>query len=462
MTRVQTTEAARHTSFRDERLRARARARARGLRRERWLASPAARRQRRASQLAFHGLSRSGAQRLLVGDFAARLAAASANPAASIAAAGRVVRYLGQDRALVRTARGLEEKISTAPLVVPGRGRRKQPVNLSLVGDSDGFRAAHALTAVSIAGSSAGGVDVGPGGLRISMEGADVSGEPVGSQGVFFSGVARDTDADVTPTLAGAELFAVLRSRLSPEQLRYRLSLPAGAVLRGENGGAVISRAGRVLARIPAPSAADAQGVPVLVRMRVADDELLLAVQHSTADVAYPVLVDPEVRNTEKSITTTREGWTFSQTGAGSGSYSVGGGISVTLPATHYPLKHEGKEVENSNARLTYEVPSNPEIQRVEFQGLAFAQSGETGESAGTGAWTIVSCDQGFGENKLANTSLFTLGHRGGVHRCESPIKFGVQAGHIVPGKEITAGASFSATAIVLTAAWRSAISRCI
>ncbi len=447
-TRVQTTAVVRHTAFRAERLRAQ------GLRRERWLASPAARRQRLASQLAFHGLSRSGAQRLLVGDFKARLAAASANPAASIAAAGRVVRYLGQDRALVRTAHGLEEKISTAPLVVPGRKRGKQPVNLSLVGAGDGFRAVHPLTAVSIARSLAGGADVGPDGLRIAMEGADASGEQVGGQSVFFSGVARDTDADVAPTLDGVELFAVLRSRLSPEQLRYRLSLPAGAILRGENGGAAISRAGRVLARIPAPSAVDAQGVPVLVRMRVVGDELLLAVRHGTADVAYPVLVDPEVRKTEKSITTTSEGWKFSQTGVGSGSYSVGGGISVTLPATHYPLSHEGKEVESSTARLTYEVPANPEIQKVEFQGLSFEQSGETGEFSGTGAWTIVSCDQGFGEDKLANTSLFTLGHRGGTFKCESPIKFGVQAGNIVPGKAITAGASFSASAIVLTAAW--------
>ena len=67
-------------------------------------------------------------------------------------------------------------------------------------------------------------------------------------------------DAVVTPTLDGAELFAVLRSRFSPEQLRYRVSLPIGASLRAMAGGAVVLRAGMTLAQIAAPIARDAQG----------------------------------------------------------------------------------------------------------------------------------------------------------------------------------------------------------
>ena len=78
----------------------------------------------------------------------------------------------------------------------------------------------------------------------MTLEGASVSGSEVGGQSVFFGGVASDADAVVAPTLGGAEFFVVLRSCLSPERLRYRLSLPAGAVLRAGAGGAVVSRAG--------------------------------------------------------------------------------------------------------------------------------------------------------------------------------------------------------------------------
>ena len=75
--------------------------------RRRWLESPEARTQRAASRIAFHGLSARAAGDLLSRDFGSTVAAASTNPAVSIARAGRVVRYLGDDRAVVRTARGL-------------------------------------------------------------------------------------------------------------------------------------------------------------------------------------------------------------------------------------------------------------------------------------------------------------------------------------------------------------------
>ncbi len=286
---------------------------AQATRRRDWLESSAARAQRVASQMAFHGLRANAAHALLLHDYGSVLANAGANPAASIAHMGTVVRYMGNNRAVVRTKRGLEVETSTAPLRV-NNGGDSRPVDLSLDAGASAFVPANPLVGLSIARDSGGGVGIGADGLRVTPEGASVPGSLSGGQSVFFAGVSTDTDAVVTPTLGGAELFAVLRSRLSPERLRYRLTLPAGARLQETAGGAVVSRAGVVLARISPPSARDAQGSPVPVQMRAAGDDLVLTVEHRGREVAYPVLVDPEVIIT---VTDNAGGWTFTQPGVG-------------------------------------------------------------------------------------------------------------------------------------------------
>jgi hypothetical protein len=59
--------------------------------------------------MAFHDLSAGAAQQLLARDYGSALAGVAANPAASLRRIGRVVRYMGTDRALVSTSRGLRE-----------------------------------------------------------------------------------------------------------------------------------------------------------------------------------------------------------------------------------------------------------------------------------------------------------------------------------------------------------------
>ena len=126
-------------------------------------------------------------------------------------------------------------------------------------------------------------------------EGASVAGALAGSTSVFFGNVARDEDAVAAPTVNGAELFAVLRSRLSPEQVRYRVSLPAGGRLVTVPNGAEVVRGGQMLARVALPVARDAQGSTVPVTMSVSGDQLVLDVPHRDLDVAYPLIVDPMV-----------------------------------------------------------------------------------------------------------------------------------------------------------------------
>jgi RHS repeat-associated protein len=411
--------------------------------RRRWLESPRVRAQREASQMEFHGLSRGRSQQLLVRDYGEQLAGASANPAASIADEGRIVRYLSDYKAVVKTADGFELKTSTVPLRVAGSGGVKGPVDLGLVSKGGGFAPARPLAAVSIARDSAGEATVGSDGLGMTLEGSTVSGSEVGGQSVFFGGVASDTDAVVAPRIDGAEFLAVLRSRLSPEHLRYRLSLPAGAVLRADGGGAVVSRAGSVLAQIPAPTARDAQGVVVPVEMSVVGDELLLTIQHRSSDLAYPLLVDP----TLVTVTNSSEGWTFVE-GGEEYTRSVGSGISLSVSA---PENYGYKFGNYRYVRST----TQPEVDSVEFQGLSFSGSAKNnkGESVEAVQWVVLACESGTGESSAPPTNV-VLGWSHIKTCIERKSLFNIEFGLYVEGDAVSATGSFSASAIVLTEEW--------
>lgn len=276
-------------------------------RRRRWLGSRAAIVQRVASQMSFHDLASGRSRQLLVQDYGAVLAGASANPARSVAAKGTVMRYLGDNRALVRTAHGLSFETSSVPLRVGQSVQSERPVDLSLRQTASAFVAVNPLQAVSVSRRLSGGVTFGSDGLRVTMAGSDVLGSTIGSQSVFFADVATDEDAVIAPTVRGADLSAVLRSQFSPERIVYHVALPSGANLQAADGGALIVRNGKALARVPTPSAQDAQGTAVPVTMVVSGDEIVVTVALRGRSVNYPVLLDPEVIDITKSA----EHWTF-------------------------------------------------------------------------------------------------------------------------------------------------------
>ncbi len=234
----------------------------------------------------------------------------------------------------------------------------------------------------------------------MTLEGASVAGRVVGGQSVFFPEIGRDMDASVAPTVGGAELFAVLRSRLSPEQVRYRVALPAGASLQmTPDGGAAVVRGGVVLADIKPPSARDAQGSVVPVTMSVAGDELLLGVSHRHMDVAYPVLVDPTV--TTKGAT--GNGWYF---GASAEAYIAWshGSLSVSAGVT-FPLKVGGGFNYSAEGQWTLIVPEHLVLNKVEWLGV----SGST-SATGKGAtyWRLFACDGGTGYNSGTPPTSFS------------------------------------------------------
>jgi RHS repeat-associated protein len=388
-------------------------ARAEAFRRR--LDTPKSRAQREISQLAFHGVSESAARRLLLRDYGAVLVGSSANAAASVARSGQVVGYLSDYEAVVRTDQGMQVESSTEPLRV-SNAAGTGPVDLRLRPTAGGFAPVRPLAAVSIAQTSSGGVAVGQQGLRLTLLGADRPGSVIGGEDVFFGDVGPDMDAVAVPRSSGAELSVVLRSRLSPQEYRYRVTLPTGASLLARNDGAVVVRDGQTLARIPAPTARDAQGVSVPVEMRIAGDDLVLRIEHRAREYAYPLLVDPVV---EIDILEDPPAWSLYWHGGANGEACHGDAgwngveyrclgevehvfyasepgngepIEITMPDVSVPVEVAGGGVNQGGEAEWWWMPGGEAIKAVEFVGIK--GSAEPYSVAVEDGWDLMACGQ--------------------------------------------------------------------
>ena len=276
--------------------------------RRRALNAPRAREQRRVSRTAFRGIGAPAARRLLSSDYGHVLSGISANPAASIASQGKVIHYLNDFSAQVRTPTGLEVESSTAPLRVATGSGKKLPVDLELESTDGHIEPRRPLAPIVIGGHAEGGVSLTASGVSLTMMGANSPATVVEGKEALYSEIDTDVDAVAAPKLNGADLSALIRSADSPGALRYRVGVPLGAKLLAEDGGAVVQRGKDTFAKIPAPWARDAQGTPVPVEMHVRGDELVVRVAHREGSYAYPILADPELL---EDIAESSEGWEY-------------------------------------------------------------------------------------------------------------------------------------------------------
>jgi RHS repeat-associated protein len=391
----------------------------------------------------FRGMRAGAAQALLTRDYGSVLAKTAANPAASVASAGRVLHYLSDNRALVRTPEGMRVVTSSVPLRLSGGVDGPGPVDLHLRSTGNGFAPVRPVVGVRIAHDSAGGVTVGTQGLRIALRGSDVVGSVVDGQGVFFGGVGADMDATVAPKIQGVDLSVMLRSRLSPQQIRYVVSLPEGATLQAAGHGATVSRDGSTLARVMAPTAQDAQGSGVPVRMSVAGDELVLTIPHRSREVAYPILVDPEVL--VANLTETPGNWVYHGAGPIETSFPAGGPIFMHTNGTYHGLTDEQWEG-GGGGDYEWEPPEKmKEISAVEILGV----SGSVSASSTGGIYNpnytaeikVVACGQVFSnldvifkngiesyEEHRLTSIRYTTGEPKGI-KCLQAVEVGAGAG---------------------------------
>jgi RHS repeat-associated protein len=291
------------------RRRARKAAARRARLRRRELNSPRARAQRRASRTVYADIGAPEARHLLTDDYGRVLAGISANPAATIASQGKIVRYRNDHTAVVRTPTGLEVESSTAPLRVASGSGRKLPVDLGLLYCKDAIEPTRPVRPTAIGKRLDEGVVLTATGLSLTMVGHQAPATLIEGEEAFYGEVAKDTDAVATPKLGGVDLSALLRSVDSPEELRYRVGLPLGARLVSQDGGAVIRRGDAVIGRVSPPWARDAQGTLVPVTEQVRGAELRLNVAHGVKEYAYPILVDPELSEEKDLVDLSSEDW---------------------------------------------------------------------------------------------------------------------------------------------------------
>jgi hypothetical protein len=265
----------------------------------------------------------------------------------------RIDRYLSQEAAIIDRGDGSGYSLleSTLPLHAPGAAAEPAPLDLSLDNAGEHFRPRNPLVPLQIAKDPRQGLTLPDAGITLRPAGAaDASPELVQGK-AFFSNTYTDTDLLVSPEPQGAELFTVLRSASSPEQLGFELALPAGAELRSLGDGsarsAEIVRFGETLAQVAPPAAIDADGRSVPLELSVSSNALTINVPHRSGDFAYPLLVDPSVtedyRYWREGSVSDSSGW-YSQRKAGSnpfdayfGEGTYGAGLYIqTRPGSYY------------------------------------------------------------------------------------------------------------------------------
>jgi Domain of unknown function (DUF6531) len=192
---------------------------------------------------------------------------------------------------------------SLEPMAVEGSSGQRVPIDLSLTEAEGAFHPATPLVNVQIPKRLSEGVQLP--GVGVSLTPVDAQSLPLGgSEGVvdgatvFYASTQPDTDAVIKPVTLGFEADTVLRSVESPEQLSFRVGLPAGAslVAPGNGSGPVeVLDEGAVLAVVSPPSAQDAAGTAVPISVSVSGDTLTLTVDHRAGSYEYPIEVDPTV-----------------------------------------------------------------------------------------------------------------------------------------------------------------------
>jgi hypothetical protein len=265
---------------------------------KRWLESPEAEREREESRHAYTTSSASDTAELLDAFFAEHLALLDRDPLRALSDA-KLEQVLSPTGAQVTVGGDAMLVEGTLPVRAPDEEGDMRKVDLDLAPVKDGFASANPLVEVELPDSASEPMTVGEEGLAIEAVLTEPAGEArlLDGEDVQYHETQEATDLIAAPLGTGLELFSLLRSVESPEELRFALTLPVAAELRPDGrGGAEVIRDTEQLARIPAPTALDAQGSVVPVTMRIEGTQLVLKIEHRGMDLSYPLLLDPTIQ----------------------------------------------------------------------------------------------------------------------------------------------------------------------
>jgi VCBS repeat protein len=265
--------------------------------------SAAGRDERSLSQQAFRNQSDAQAERTDHSHFAAWLESPALQWPA-LASGEQLRGYLNDRTAVIREPSGHGSVVeSSLPLRGKSPSGKTGPVDLALV-DAGGSAYAPKSTAVPIRipKNSGDALRFPNQSFGISLAGAHSQPAALSSNNALYANVLPDADLVLGPQPTGAELSIVLRSPAAPASIPLRFDLSGGQKLElvtGDGsdlpqGSAELVDGGKRVAAIPPAAAADAQGRSVPVSYRLDGDQLVIQVDTS-ADLAYPILVDPPI-----------------------------------------------------------------------------------------------------------------------------------------------------------------------
>jgi YD repeat-containing protein len=289
------------------------------------LADPLAIRRRESSQLAYEDLSTQAAEKLARESFPGAIDPTGLP--SRLPTGEKIDRLLSDHTALLRTAAGKRVLLdSSAPISVKTSSGRV-PVDLSLSRAAGGaFRPstpaagerlripAHLREGVALTDL---GVTLTP---LVGKHGAplDSAAPRIDGASVFYGdsenpGVGvRDLSTLVKPTSDGFELFSIVQSARSPRSLSFAVGLPTGASLVRQKGGPIqIVAGGRRIATIGAPVAYDAEGAIVPLSVSLSGHVLSVGIARSSERLAYPLIVDPSVKDENVTGATHPSNWKF-------------------------------------------------------------------------------------------------------------------------------------------------------
>jgi len=175
-----------------------------------------------------------------------------------------------------------------------------------------------------------------------------------------YPNVAEDTSFAVAPTPTGVETLTLMQSADAPATQAFILSLPGGAsLLESEDGGAEVrNQAGEPLLKVRPPSALDAAGQSVPVKLETAGDSVLVTAEPDQ-ETSFPVLVDPmwETYYWYQKTTTAFQGWdSFSNSPAFTTSHNGWEGAGNWNPGLQI-ASGNGPITPGAQARWDYHVP---------------------------------------------------------------------------------------------------------
>jgi hypothetical protein len=267
--------------------------------------TPAARAQRRRSRRAFRHETRRGAL-AVARKYQPMLVNTPAWDPIRLHKNERVTRYFGDYDAQI--AEGDHGHHRVLDSVLPIRSKvgdgHKRPVDLGLADHGDTLGPANPLVDTEIGKHLRQGITLGGSvGLRL-LGGTDSSVTTTGDTALFPEAL-KDTDLTVLPTPRGAQLALQVRSADAPEVATFHVSMPSGAHLhrvpapargkvpKGEPGSVEVLQGRKQIAVIQAPVGWDADHQTVATKYEVAGDKLRLVYLHHSADVRYPLAIDP-------------------------------------------------------------------------------------------------------------------------------------------------------------------------